>query len=41
LPLLMAQSEAVDKLQAICVVCGAPASRTRRLIDGRPIMTTQ
>ena len=36
MPLLMAQAEAVDKLQAICVVCGAPASRTQRLIDGRP-----
>ncbi len=36
LPLLMAQAEMVDKLQAICMVCGAPASRTQRLIDGRP-----
>jgi thymidine kinase len=35
-PLLMAQSETIDKLQAICVVCGAPASRTQRLIDGQP-----
>ena len=33
---LMALAEYVDKLQAICVVCGAPASRTQRLIDGRP-----
>ncbi|MEK7312542.1 MAG: thymidine kinase [Chloroflexota bacterium] len=36
MPLLMAQAEKVDKLQAICVVCGMPASRTQRLIDGRP-----
>jgi thymidine kinase len=36
MPLLMAQAEAVDKLQAICMVCGAPASRTQRLIDGHP-----
>jgi thymidine kinase len=36
MPLLMAQAESVDKLQAICMVCGAPASRTQRLIDGRP-----
>jgi thymidine kinase len=36
MPLLMAQAEATDKLQAICVVCGAPASRTQRLINGRP-----
>ena len=35
-PGLMAESELVDKLRAICVVCGAPASRTQRLIDGRP-----
>jgi thymidine kinase len=36
MPLLMAQAEVVDKLQAICVVCGAPASRTQRLINGKP-----
>ena len=35
-PVLMAQAETVDKLQAICAVCGAPASRTQRLIDGIP-----
>jgi thymidine kinase len=36
MPVLMAQAERVDKLQAICQVCGAPASRTQRLIDGDP-----
>ncbi len=36
IPLLMAEAEEVTKLQAICVVCGAPASRTQRLIDGQP-----
>jgi len=36
MPLLMAQAERVDKLQAICVVCGAPASRTQRLVNGQP-----
>ncbi len=36
MPLLMAQAERVDKLHAICMVCGNPASRTQRLIDGRP-----
>jgi thymidine kinase len=36
MPALMAEAEMVDKLQAICVVCGAPASRTQRLIDGQP-----
>lgn len=36
MPLLMAQAEVVDKLQAICVRCGGSASRTQRLINGRP-----
>lgn len=36
MPLLMALAERVDKLHAICVVCGSSASRTQRLIDGRP-----
>lgn len=36
LPRIMAQAEIVDKLQAICVVCGAPASRSQRLINGAP-----
>lgn len=36
IPSLMAKAEAVDKLHAICMVCGGPASRTQRLIDGRP-----
>ncbi len=36
MPALMARAERVDKLQAICVVCGGPASRTQRLIDGYP-----
>lgn len=36
MPDLMARAEHVDKLHAICVVCGGEASRTQRLIDGRP-----
>ena len=36
IPDLMARAELVDKLHAICVVCGEEASRTQRLIDGRP-----
>lgn len=36
MPLLMALAEEVDKLHAICVICGREASRTQRLIDGRP-----
>lgn len=33
---LMAVAEQVDKLYAICVRCGAYATRSQRLIDGRP-----
>jgi thymidine kinase len=36
MPELMALAERVDKLHAICMVCGGPASRTQRLIDGKP-----
>jgi thymidine kinase len=36
LPQLMATAEYVDKLQAICTVCGEPASRNQRLVDGDP-----
>lgn len=36
MPLLMAEAEMVDKLHAICVVCGSAASRTQRLINGAP-----
>jgi thymidine kinase len=36
MPVLMAQAERVDKLHAICMVCGESASRTQRLIDGKP-----
>jgi thymidine kinase len=36
MPELMARAEHVDKLQAICMVCGEPASRTQRLVNGKP-----
>jgi thymidine kinase len=36
IPNLLSLAERVDKLQAICVVCGMPASRTQRLIEGKP-----
>ncbi|MCC5891137.1 MULTISPECIES: thymidine kinase [unclassified Exiguobacterium] len=36
MPELLARAEFVTKLQAICLSCGAPASRTQRLIDGHP-----
>ncbi|MGY3715986.1 thymidine kinase [Sutcliffiella cohnii] len=35
-PELMAIAESVTKLQAVCTVCGSPASRTQRLINGKP-----
>lgn len=35
-PKLMATSESVTKLSAICPICGSPATRTQRLIDGKP-----
>jgi thymidine kinase len=36
MPVLMAVAEKVDKLQAICMVCGEAACRTQRLVDGKP-----
>jgi thymidine kinase len=36
MPLLLAKAEHVDKLQAICMVCGEPACRTQRLVNGKP-----
>ncbi|HUL69469.1 MAG TPA: thymidine kinase [Gemmatimonadales bacterium] len=33
---LLAIAESVDKLQAICVICGDLATRNQRLVDGRP-----
>jgi thymidine kinase len=36
MPQLMCTAEVVDKLHAICVMCGAPATRNQRLIDGKP-----
>ena len=36
MPILMAQAEKVDKLQAICMVCGEPGTRTQRLVNGKP-----
>lgn len=36
MPMLMASAERVDKLQAICMVCGEAATRTQRLINGKP-----
>ncbi len=36
MPILIAKAETVEKLQAICIVCGEPASRTQRLVNGHP-----
>jgi len=36
MPVLMAKAEVVDKLHAICMVCGEPACRTQRLVNGKP-----
>lgn len=36
IPELLARAEYVEKLHAICIVCGNPATRTQRLIDGKP-----
>lgn len=36
MPRLLSIAEEVIKLQAICVVCGEAASRTQRLVNGRP-----
>ncbi len=36
MPKLLALAEYVTKLSAICVKCHTPATRTQRIIDGRP-----
>lgn len=36
MPHLLAIAEEVTKLHAICIVCGEPACRTQRLVNGKP-----
>jgi thymidine kinase len=36
MPILLALADEVSKLTAICTVCGEPATRTQRLINGKP-----
>ena len=36
MPRLLAVAEYVTKLTAICVKCGSPATRTQRIVNGRP-----
>lgn len=38
MPTLMCVAEVVDKFQAICVVCGGPATRNQRLVNGKPAL---
>jgi len=36
MPIFMSVAEHVDKLHAICMTCGDEASRTQRLVNGKP-----
>ena len=36
MPELMARADEVTMLTAICVICGETATRTQRLVNGRP-----
>jgi len=36
MPELLALAEEVTKLTAVCMVCGRPATRTQRIVNGRP-----
>ena len=36
MPVIMSKAEKVDKLHAICMTCGHEASRTQRLVNGKP-----
>jgi thymidine kinase len=36
MPTLLALADQVTKLSAICTVCGAEATRTQRMVGGRP-----
>ena len=36
MPRLMTQAEFVTKLTAVCTKCGAPATRTHRIVNGQP-----
>ena len=36
MPTLLAKAEFVTKLSAACKICGKGATRTQRIIDGKP-----
>jgi len=40
MPQLLAVAEVVDKLTALCTVCGKPASFSQRLINGEPAISS-
>jgi thymidine kinase len=40
MPRLITDAELVTKLTAVCMKCGAPATRTQRLVNGRPAQYT-
>ena len=33
---LMARAEIVNKLKAVCTICAQPATRSQRIIEGKP-----
>ena len=40
MPRLITDAEFVTKLTAVCMKCGAPATRTQRLVNGKPAQYT-
>jgi thymidine kinase len=36
IPKILSKAESVVKLSAICVQCGAPGTKTQRMVDGKP-----
>ena len=40
MPRLITDAEFVTKLTAVCMKCGAPATRTQRLVNGKPAQFT-
>lgn len=36
MPEMIVKADKVDKLEAICMRCGEPATRTQRLVNGSP-----